>query len=235
MHREDELAIWSRIPAKLQFAARDAQKAFATTAPKRISNAPGLGQARHGGMIRGILWGIACVLTALTPLATLAGEPGTGGLLHEVKIGAQLHDAPYMWSGFNKEPYSIDLNLEAHFSPHVVVWHGAIRPVIGATINFEGYTSKAYGGVRWQWERPASSTFFALGLGIAIHDGSTFTNDPEVKQLGRRVLFHDSIELGYRLDAHRSVSLYFEHISNASTAAKNQGLDTIGLRYGYRF
>ena len=53
--------------------------------------------------------------------------------------------------------------------------------------------------------------------------------------IGRRVLFHDSIEYGYRLDEHRSVSLFFEHISNASSAAKNQGLDTLGLRFGYRF
>ena len=32
-----------------------------------------------------------------------------------------------------------------------------------------------------------------------------------------------------------SLSLFFEHISNASTAPKNQGLDTLGIRYGYRF
>jgi hypothetical protein len=29
--------------------------------------------------------------------------------------------------------------------------------------------------------------------------------------------------------------VYFEHISNASTAAKNQGLDTLGIRLGHRF
>ena len=34
------------------------------------------------------------------------------------------------------------------------------------------------------------------------------------------VLFHDSIEIGYRYDYHSSISLYFEHISNASTASK---------------
>ena len=184
-------------------------------------------------MIRAILWGTLCALLAL-PAAAGEGAPG-GGLIHEVKIGALLHDMPYMWSGFNKEPYSADLNLEAQFSPSVMLWRGTIRPVIGGTINFEGYTSKAYGGARWQWERPSNSTFFALGLAIAVHNGETFTADPEFKQLGRRVLFHDSIEWGYRFDQHRSVSLYFEHISNASTAAKNQGLDALGLRYGYRF
>lgn len=184
-------------------------------------------------MIRASLWGILCAFLALP--AAAGEEASRGGLFHEVKIGALLHDAPYMWSGFNKEPYGADLNLEVQFRPSLMLWHGAIRPVIGTTINFHGYTSKAYGGVRWQWEFPRNSTFFAVGLAVAIHDGETFTPDPDRKQLGRRVLFHDSIEWGYRLDQHRSISLYFEHISNASTAAKNQGLDAIGLRYGYRF
>jgi lipid A 3-O-deacylase len=195
--------------------------------------AAGSGLARQGRMTRAIVWGIVCALVALP---ALAGErDAVGGFIHEIKIGAQLHDVPYMWSGFHKEPYAVDLNLEAQLSPHIVVWRGAIRPMIGTTINFEGNTSKAYAGARWQWERPSSNMFFALGLAVAVHNGETFSSDPEDKQLGRRVLFHDSIELGYRFDAHRSVSLFYEHISNASTADKNQGLDTLGVRYGYRF
>jgi hypothetical protein len=183
--------------------------------------------------MRRMLWGIVCALMALP---ALAGEPeAAGGFVHEIKVGAQVHDVPYMWSGFHKEPYAVDLNLEAQFTPSLTVWRGAVRPMIGATLNFAGNTSKAYAGARWQWERPSSRTFFALGLAVAVHNGETFTSDPEAKQLGRRVLFHDSIEIGYRIDARRSVSLYFEHISNASTAAKNQGLDTLGVRYGFRF
>ncbi len=184
-------------------------------------------------MIRALFWGMTFALIAL-PAA--AGELGSAdGLIHELKIGAQAHDVPYMWSGFHREPYSVDLNLEAQLSPHVMLWHGSVRPMIGATINFEGYTSKAYAGARWQWELPSCNTFFGMGLAVAVHDGETVTDDQTHKELGRRVLFHDSMELGYRLDAHNSVSLFFEHISNASTAEKNQGLDTLGLRYGYRF
>ena len=65
--------------------------------------------------------------------------------------------------------------------------------------------------------------FLALGLGIAVHNGrrlfDTYIPDPNAKQLGRRVLFHPNAEIGYRLDEHHSVSVFFEHISNASTAA----------------
>jgi hypothetical protein len=31
------------------------------------------------------------------------------------------------------------------------------------------------------------------------------------------------------------VSVYFEHTSNAYTEKFNEGLDRIGVRYGYRF
>jgi lipid A 3-O-deacylase len=161
-------------------------------------------------------------------------RPDEGGLIRELRIGAQVHDVPYMWSGFHREPYSIDLNLEVLFAPVVSFWGGSLHPVVGTTINFEGYTSKAYTSLRWQRDF-ANSTFLGIGLGVAIHDGETFTTDRDRKQLGRRWLFHDSFEYGYRYDAHNSISIYYEHISNADTAAKNHGLDTLGVRYGYRF
>jgi len=184
-------------------------------------------------MVRGAIWGLVCVLIAV-PAA--AGERAPRGLIYDVKVGVQVHDVPYMWSGFNKEPYSADLNVEVMFSPAIMLLGGAIRPAIGATINFDGYTSKAYIDARWQWEC-SWHTFIGVGIGIAVHDGidESFVVEPDRKLLGRRVLFHPNAEVGYRLDEHNSLSLYFEHISNASTAAKNQGLDTLGVRYGYRF
>jgi hypothetical protein len=186
--------------------------------------------------VRSVLWGVLCVLLALPAAAGEPGEHVSPGLIYDIKIGAQAHDVPYMWSGFNKEPYGADLNIEVMFSPALYLLGGAIRPALGATINFAGYTSKAYLDARWQWEC-SYNTFFALGLGVAYHNGNdeSFVIDPDNKLLGRRVLFHDVVELGYRFDAHNSLSLFFEHISNASTAHKNQGLDTIGLRYGFRF
>jgi lipid A 3-O-deacylase len=158
------------------------------------------------------------------------------GWIYDVKVGAQVHDVPYMWSGFNKEPYSVDLNFEVSFSPLVYFWGGFLRPAVGATINFAGYTSKAYIDARWQREFE-NNTFFALGLGVAIHDGNdeSYVYDPNHKLLGRRVLFHPHFEWGYRFDTRNSLSVFFEHISNADTATKNQGLDTLGIRYGYRF
>lgn len=188
-------------------------------------------------LVRIVLWGMFCALLALPAAAGETEEYVSPGFIYDVKIGAQLHDPPYMWSGFHKEPYGADLNLEMSFTPWFHLFGGSIRPAIGGTINFAGYTSKAYIDSRWQWECCFHNWFFAIGLGVAYHNGNdeSFVVDPDHKLLGRRVLFHDVIETGYRFDQHNSLSLFFEHISNASTAHKNQGLDTIGLRYGYRF
>ena len=43
------------------------------------------------------------------------------------------------------------------------------------------------------------------------------------------------LEAGWRFDEHNSLSVYFDHISNGNTADVNEGLDDLGVRYGYRF
>ena len=81
----------------------------------------------------------------------------------------------------------------------------------------------------------ASGIFFGLGLGGTVHDGLQDPTDPDKKALGSRILFHIPIEIGLRLDDRRSISVYFEHMSNAFLFDSNEGLDSIGVRYGYKF
>ena len=112
------------------------------------------------------------------------------------------------------------------FSPSLPFLWGTIRPATGATINTRD--------ARWEIEAP-SGIFLALGLGAAVHDGHLEPDAADRKALGSRVLFHVPLELGYRFDAHNSLSLYYEHMSNANTAEFNEGMDFLGVRYGYRF
>ena len=155
-------------------------------------------------------------------------------LIHEVKIGGLMHDPADLWSGFRREPQSLDINLEVQFGPHVQVLWGNLRPALGVTVNTQGATSKGYLGARWEIES-RSGLFFATGVGIAVHDGNTTPTDIDRKALGSRALFHIPIEIGWRWDGHNSLSVYFEHISNGYTQDYNEGLDSIGVRYGYRF
>ncbi|HEX2840025.1 acyloxyacyl hydrolase [Hyphomicrobium sp.] len=178
----------------------------------------------------------ALVCLALFALLTLAPETTAlaDGWIEELKVGVLAHDVPDLWSGFRAESNSAALNFEALLSPSVVFLGGAIRPVVGASVNTEGGTSNIYVDARWQYETP-SGIFFGLGLGGTVHDGQLELKDFDRKALGSRVLFHIPLEIGYRLDAHNSISAYFEHMSNAYTVDPNEGLDRIGLRYGYRF
>jgi hypothetical protein len=152
----------------------------------------------------------------------------------EFKIGVLWHDVPGLWSGFQAEPNSADINIEALLSPSVAFLGGTIRPAIGGSISTVGATSDAYIDARWQYETP-SGIFFGLGLGAAVHDGQLELEDWDRKALGSRVLFHIPAEIGYRFDNHNSLSAYFEHMSNAYTVSPNEGMDRLGIRYGYRF
>ncbi len=174
------------------------------------------------------------MLALAVALGWLPCAASAQGVVHEVKIGGLYHDPGDLWSGFRREPQSLDINLEVQLGPHVYLFGGALRPALGATINTRGATSKAYADARWEIET-ASGLYFATGLGAAIHDGNTDPVDATRKALGSRILFHIPAEIGYRWDGHNSLSLYFEHISNGYTQDFNEGLDVWGVRYGYRY
>lgn len=165
----------------------------------------------------------------LFPEAALAGP-----FIDEFKIGVLAHDVPDLWSGFRAEPSSVDINVEALLSPALPFLGGAIRPAVGGSISTVGATSSAYIDARWQYET-SIGVFFAVGLGAAVHDGQLKLDDLDRKALGSRVLFHIPAEIGYRFDDHNSLSAYFEHMSNANLASYNEGMDRLGIRYGYRF
>lgn len=177
---------------------------------------------------------LAVLASSLAASLVCASPLAAEGLIYELKLGGLYHDAPELWSGFQVEKKSLDINVEALLSPSMHVFFGDIRPAIGGSINTAGQTSHAYVDARYTYDAP-SGLFFSIGLGAAIHDGQTELVDGSRKALGARVLFHIPLEAGYRLDAHNSISAYFEHTSNAYTQDINEGLDRVGIRYGYRF
>lgn len=179
---------------------------------------------------------VTAALLSMPVLVTSVGGPAHAQqvpLIREYRIGVLAHDVPGLWSGFRLER-GIDANLELILSPSIDFLGGSIRPAIGGSFNFSGGTSKAYLDARWMYEGP-SGWFVGLGIGAAVHDGVLDPTEVDRKALGRRVLFHFPLEVGYRVGGHHSVSLYFDHMSNAYTTKYNEGLDTLGVRYGYKF
>lgn len=177
-----------------------------------------------------LLSGLIGLVTAVAFAAAAAAD----GFVHELKFGVLAHDVPDLWSGFSVEPDPIAINIEALLAPAVPFLRGTIRPAIGGSIATEGGTSTAYIDARWTIESP-SGVFFSIGLGAGVHNGQTELDDLDKKALGTRLLFHIPAELGIRFDDHNSLSVYFEHYSNANTSDINEGLDRLGVRYGHRF
>jgi hypothetical protein len=178
------------------------------------------------------LAGVLVTLGAFVPAS--AQTP----FVHELKLGILAHDVPDLWSGFRRER-GINVNIEAILAPSVAVLGGHLRPAIGASIHLDGGrardgTSRVYLDARWMIESQ-NGLFFGGGLGAVVHDGTLAFTDEHRKALGSRVLFHIPVEIGVRFADRHSVSIYFEHMSNANTRAQNEALDALGVRYGYRF
>ncbi len=166
------------------------------------------------------------------PAAPPAPADRGDGFLSEVRLGGLAHDQGPFSS--NKED-GFDVNLEVLVvSPELLDGIGSPRPHAGLTLNSSGDTSQAYLGLSWEWDF-WDGAFAGFSLGGAVHDGET-TNAPlDRKELGCPVLFRQSIDVGYRLDMNNSLMAHLDHISNAKLCDTNEGLENVGIRYGYRF
>ena len=175
---------------------------------------------------------------------------GLGGILSEVRVGALMHDVgPFSSS---KES-GIDSNLEFLFtSPDLldVIW--SPRPMLGISFNSKGDTSQAYMGLEWE-KKFWGEWFASFSFGGMVHDGhlvGELDGRTGEKSLGCRMLFREAIDFGYRFGGKHAVMLHLDHSSNASLCKKNttdgsatgrhtvtinEGLEAIGIRYGYSF
>jgi hypothetical protein len=156
------------------------------------------------------------------------------GILYGVRLGLLFHDMGGLWSNTRAEG-GVDWNAEIVFKkPSFMLWGGAILPNIGLSVNSRGDTSKVYGGAVWEFKFD-NGFFFNVGTGLAVHNGQLESDDANKKQLGSRILFREPIEFGFTFHEHHRISIMFDHISNADLAEPNEGLDTLGVRYGYQF
>ncbi len=165
------------------------------------------------------------------------------GVISEVRVGALAHDVVFPSSKHLNAPNpfhhhferGMNLNGEILFvSPGLFHVIGSPRPRLGGSVNTLGYTSNAYVDLDWRYQF-AVGPFFEGFLGGAVHDGRLLDGNPEFAELGTRFLFHLGLEAGFRFQGRHGLSLFWEHMSNSALARKNQGMDSTGVRYGYRF
>lgn len=157
------------------------------------------------------------------------------GVLSAFRVGYAAHDVGVF--GTHKEGGK-DYNFEFVFvSPDFlgVIW--SPKPVVGASINDSSNTNQVYGGLTWEmwfWER----FFFNFTFGVAGAPNAKISTPDRTdrKELGSKVLFREAIELGWNIYKRDSISVYLDHISHGTLFNdENEGLDTAGIRYTYRF
>tara|TARA_R110000868_G_scaffold1253_11_gene9744 strand:+ start:255 stop:1127 length:873 start_codon:yes stop_codon:yes gene_type:complete len=193
------------------------------------------------------------------PPATQA-PVGTGSrpIVAELVIGGWIHDP----GANNTESDSADLNLEiifrkvtfVNFENRYLKFLFSPHPVLGGSVNSDNETHTAYLALNWQHQFE-NRWFLAGSFGFAYHTGNlhqavrtcqpvdscklpgnrSHYDNGEVT-LGSRILFRESIELGYRLAGRHGISLYLAHMSNATLFDDdNEGMNFAGLRYRYAF
>jgi lipid A 3-O-deacylase len=178
-----------------------------------------------------ILWALVITPSAWSDLVP---DQNGSGWLYVLSAGVFAHDVDGLWSGSRRES-GVDLNVELILSrPNFTLPTGIVRPNYGVTVNDRGDTSKLYAGLIWEVDTP-SGIFMNVGVGCAFHDGELEAGRGDKKGLGSRLLFRIPMEVGYTLNRRHRLSIAFAHVSNAYLADPNEGLDTLGLRYGYRF
>jgi lipid A 3-O-deacylase len=151
--------------------------------------------------------------------------------ISEFRGGILAHDAV---PTLTHKELGADINLEVLFhSPDFLSFLWSPRPHVGFAVNTSGDTSQLYAGLTWEWDF-WRNMFASLALGGAIHDGDLDVRSNDQKELGCRVLFRQAVELGYRFGQRHSLSLYIDHLSNAGICDQNEGLELLGIRYGYR-
>lgn len=132
-------------------------------------------------------------------------------------------------------------------SPSFLNWAGSPQPYLMASVNTAGDTSFAGAGLEWRWNF-AGNWALEPGVGVVVHDGES--NNPyangtpeaaafaeENVLLGSDVLFRSSIGLTYDFTGPWEAQVFFEHLSHGQILAsgRNQGLDQLGVRFGYQF
>ena len=179
------------------------------------------------------------------PAQPMASDTSSDRLISEVRLGVLSHDVtfPNRHEFQTPNPFSnryesgVNINPEVVFtSPNWLDWFWEPRPHVGISVNTSGDTSSLYSGLGWDtaWD---NGLFLDGFLGLAVHDGELRDGNPKGKiEFGSRALFRLGGELGWRWDDHNGIGLLWEHMSNAGVLSdKNQGIDSLGLRYSYRF
>lgn len=191
------------------------------------------------------MWGKTAGLLALGAALT---APSQAQAVESVHIGVMAHNICVTDCKNAGKEQGPNVELQANFgSPGFLSFVGSPQPYVVLTVNTSGDTSS--GGVGLEWSFPVSENWsIEPGFGYVIHDGETnlpfASGTPEAAAftenhvlLGSRDLFRTSLGVTRDFDGPWEAQVFFSHLSHGQILGngRNQGMDQLGVRFGYRF
>ncbi|MCG3267724.1 acyloxyacyl hydrolase [Yoonia sp. I 8.24] len=117
------------------------------------------------------------------------------------------------------------ISEEVYFGYDMDRRYGPFQPTFGASIGSNGATWVG-AGFKWTSADAIDSPFF---IETSLMPGYYHRGDGP--DLGGNLHFRSAFGIGYEFDSGATLSLHYDHRSNADTQDLNPGLETIALRY----
>jgi opacity protein-like surface antigen len=132
------------------------------------------------------------------------------------------------------------VHLETLFSPipsgptYAPSWLLSPRPLLGATISAQGKSDELFAGLTWS--APVPAPFLLEGsFGGTIHNQPLFVSYPDRPELTTRLLFRESLAVGYQIDPQWRALVSAEHESNGNLGYYNHSVNRAGIELGRKF
>lgn len=180
--------------------------------------------------------------------AAMMMAPAASAGVDEIHVGVMQHNICVIDCKNADKEDGPNIEFQVSFdSPGFLSWAGSPQPYIMASVNTAGDTSFGGVGLEWRWNF-AEGWALEPGVGYVVHDGNLENPFPsgsqaaadwaeEHVQLGSEDLFRTSLGLTRDFQGPWEAQLFFEHLSHGQILGdgRNQGLDQIGIRFGYQF
>ena len=180
--------------------------------------------------------------------AAMVVAPSAHAGVNEFHVGVMQHNICVTDCKNADKENGPNVELQVSFdSPSFLHWAGSPQPFVMASLNTASNTSFSGFGVEWRWQF-AEHWALEPSVGYVLHNGETnnpYANGtPEAAAfaedhvlLGSEDLFRSSIALTRDLPGPWEGQVLFEHLSHGQILGhgRNQGLDEIGIRIGYKF
>ena len=190
--------------------------------------------------------GTAAGLAAFGAVMVMAPAAQAG--VDEIHVGVMEHNICVLdcKNAFKEDGPNVEFQVSFE-SPDFLDWAFSPQPYVMASLNTAGDTSFGGFGLEWRWN---VSEHWAIepGFGYVVHNGEVENPFPngspesaawseEHVQLGSRDLFRTSLGLTYDFEGPMEAQILYQHLSHGQILGngRNQGMDQIGIRIGYRF